>query len=292
MRRTPGGYKPGVQAEDAAIFAGVAERRAPERWFGRFAAFVLAYLLFVILFGAWVRISGSGAGCGDHWPTCGGQLVPRAPSVQTLIEYTHRITSGALGLMALGIADLGFSGLPAAAPGALLCPGHLPAGDARGGHRRRSGAEAAGGEQCVRGASGGGGAAPDEHVVAHRGRGVDGRVRAGGAACPGVGARGHLDRSRPASAGSSRLLVGLVLVAASGAVTALGDTLFPVYSVAGVAPARPLPGAAASGAPAASVLHRVRQHPDRVELRAPAGLSAVGARALACSPGHSSCSAL
>lgn len=60
-----------------------------------------AYLVFVILFGAWVRITGSGAGCGSHWPSCHGQLVPRSPSTETLIEYSHRLTSGVLGIATL-----------------------------------------------------------------------------------------------------------------------------------------------------------------------------------------------
>ncbi|MBL8954299.1 MAG: COX15/CtaA family protein [Myxococcaceae bacterium] len=59
-----------------------------------FATFTLAAVLGVILWGAYVRASGSGAGCGAHWPVCNGTVVPRAPSTQTLIEYTHRLTSG------------------------------------------------------------------------------------------------------------------------------------------------------------------------------------------------------
>jgi heme a synthase len=62
--------------------------------FTRLAAFAVVYNLAVILFGAWVRITGSGAGCGEHWPTCHGDVIPRAPSVSTIIELTHRITSG------------------------------------------------------------------------------------------------------------------------------------------------------------------------------------------------------
>lgn len=62
--------------------------------FTRYAWFVLGYLVFVILWGAWVRISGSGAGCGAHWPTCNGVVVPLNPTLETLIEYTHRLTSG------------------------------------------------------------------------------------------------------------------------------------------------------------------------------------------------------
>lgn len=63
----------------------------------RFAAFawgVLVYNLFVILWGAVVRATGSGAGCGSHWPLCNGELMVRAPAIETLIELSHRLTSG------------------------------------------------------------------------------------------------------------------------------------------------------------------------------------------------------
>ncbi|HEX8440905.1 COX15/CtaA family protein [Archangium sp.] len=59
-----------------------------------FSWFTLLYTLAVVLWGAYVRATGSGAGCGDHWPVCNGEVVPRTPSLQTLIEYTHRLTSG------------------------------------------------------------------------------------------------------------------------------------------------------------------------------------------------------
>ncbi len=71
------------------------------RGFRRYATVIVAYLLFVILFGAWVRISYSGAGCGSHWPTCNGDIVPVAPSIETIIEFTHRVTSGLLGPMVI-----------------------------------------------------------------------------------------------------------------------------------------------------------------------------------------------
>jgi heme A synthase len=59
-----------------------------------FAWAVLAYNIGVILWGAYVRATGSGAGCGEHWPLCNGVVIPRDPSVATLIEFSHRITSG------------------------------------------------------------------------------------------------------------------------------------------------------------------------------------------------------
>ncbi|HYO65355.1 MAG TPA: COX15/CtaA family protein [Archangium sp.] len=61
----------------------------------------LVYTLAVVLWGAFVRATGSGAGCGDHWPVCNGEVVPRAPTVQTLIEYTHRLTSGLVMILAV-----------------------------------------------------------------------------------------------------------------------------------------------------------------------------------------------
>lgn len=66
----------------------------------RFAWIVLVYNIGVILWGAYVRATGSGAGCGSHWPLCNGQVVPRAPTVETLIEFSHRLTSG-LALLAV-----------------------------------------------------------------------------------------------------------------------------------------------------------------------------------------------
>ncbi len=69
--------------------------------FRRYAWFFAAYLIAVILFGAWVRISGSGNGCGNHWPMCNGEVMPRAPETKTIIEFTHRLTSGACGILGL-----------------------------------------------------------------------------------------------------------------------------------------------------------------------------------------------
>jgi heme A synthase len=60
----------------------------------KFAWFILIYNLMVIVLGGFVRASGSGAGCGSHWPLCNGVVVPQAPAIQTIIEFTHRITSG------------------------------------------------------------------------------------------------------------------------------------------------------------------------------------------------------
>lgn len=69
--------------------------------FAKLAWAALAYNLMVIVWGAYVRASGSGAGCGAHWPLCNGDVVPRAPAVKTLIEFSHRLSSGLVLIVAL-----------------------------------------------------------------------------------------------------------------------------------------------------------------------------------------------
>lgn len=63
----------------------------------------VAYTLVVILWGAWVRISHSGDGCGESWPLCHGEFIPSATQKKTWVEFTHRMMSGAFGLFVLGI---------------------------------------------------------------------------------------------------------------------------------------------------------------------------------------------
>lgn len=55
---------------------------------------LLAYNILVILWGSYVRASVSGAGCGAHWPLCNGLIIPQTAHLATLIEFTHRLTSG------------------------------------------------------------------------------------------------------------------------------------------------------------------------------------------------------
>ena len=71
--------------------------------FVRFAWAVLGWNFLVVLWGAFVRATGSGAGCGSHWPLCNGEVIPPSPTVQTMIEFTHRLTSG---LALAGVAAL------------------------------------------------------------------------------------------------------------------------------------------------------------------------------------------
>jgi heme A synthase len=64
---------------------------------------VLAYNLAVVLWGAFVRATGSGAGCGSHWPLCNGEVIPRDEHTAMLIELTHRVTSGIALLLVVGM---------------------------------------------------------------------------------------------------------------------------------------------------------------------------------------------
>ena len=90
-----------LMATMAGPSAADARATASRERFRRFAWVVLGWNFVVVLWGAYVRASGSGAGCGSHWPLCNGEVVPRAPQLATLIEFTHRISSGvALALVA------------------------------------------------------------------------------------------------------------------------------------------------------------------------------------------------
>ena len=75
-----------------------------------FAWGVLAYFIAVILWGTLVRATGAGAGCGNHWPLCNGTVMQRDASLNTLIEFTHRITSGLSLLAVLALAAWSFAG--------------------------------------------------------------------------------------------------------------------------------------------------------------------------------------
>ena len=72
--------------------------------FARFAWAALAYNLLVILWGVYVRASGSGAGCGSHWPLCKGEVIPQSPAITTMVEFAHRLSSG--GALVLAIIAL------------------------------------------------------------------------------------------------------------------------------------------------------------------------------------------
>ena len=84
--------------------------RLPSPALRRFAWDVLAYFIAVILWGTLVRATGSGAGCGNHWPLCNGVVIQHSASVNTLIEFTHRITSGLSFFAVVGLLAWTFAG--------------------------------------------------------------------------------------------------------------------------------------------------------------------------------------
>src|SRR5690348_7852768 len=69
--------------------------------FAKYAWFALAYNIVVILWGVFLRASKSGDGCGQHWLTCHGEVIPSAPELKTIIEFSHRLTSGLAFLVVL-----------------------------------------------------------------------------------------------------------------------------------------------------------------------------------------------
>lgn len=187
--------------------------------FARFAWIFLAYLLAVILFGAWVRISGSGAGCGTHWPLCQGEVLPISPSAKTIVEFTHRVTSGLSGLFGLALVlwarrlsppvfraalAMLFFLLVEGFVGAVLVKKELVAGDAST-------------SRAV-------------VVALHLTNTLLLTASAAAMAWRAAGASsGGAAHAEPVSRGMlSAVLLLVVIVNATGAVTALGDTLFPV----------------------------------------------------------------
>lgn len=188
--------------------------------FGTYAWFFVGYLIVVILFGAWVRITHSGAGCGSHWPTCNGEIVPPAPSVETMIEYTHRLTSGFCGILGLVLvfwAWRRYGGAHSVFRGALATFVFLmiEAGIGAGIVLRELVADDDSVSRAV---------AVSIHLtntLLLTGSAAFTAWKAGG----GVRGSAPLDRSAIACAAG---LVALILMSMAGAVTALGDTLFPI----------------------------------------------------------------
>lgn len=190
----------------------------------RFAWGVLAYNVVVILWGAVVRATSSGAGCGNHWPLCNGEVVPHAPAIATVIEFSHRLTSGLalLLVVALLVAVLRTwaAGHPARRTAAWALAFIL--------------AEAAVGAGLVR-----------FDLVAGNRSLARGFVMAThlvntflllGALTLTAHYAGGASRMRVGGRGREAVLLGLglfavLLVSASGAVAALGDTLFPSQSL-------------------------------------------------------------
>jgi protoheme IX farnesyltransferase len=189
--------------------------------FARFAWAVLLYNFPVILFGAFVRASGSGDGCGSHWPLCNGEVIPVAGQVKTVIEFSHRLMSGLDGFLVLGLFAAAIRRFPR-------------------GHRVRLGAglvlfftviEALIGAALVRN----GWVAQDDSVARASVLGLhllNTFLLLGALSLTAWWAQGGAaPRWRGQGAMGGALVLGLfgtLLLGVSGAITALGDTLYPV----------------------------------------------------------------
>jgi heme A synthase len=192
--------------------------------FAKFAWGVLLYNLLVILWGAYVRATGSGAGCGSHWPLCNGEVIPRAPQVETIIEFTHRLMSGLSLLLIIILLVWAFRAFPKGnivRKGAVLCMVFIIT-------EALVGAGLVLFEWVAHDASAGRAMAMTVHlantffllaVIT-----LTAWWASGGAA-----PRWHGNGSTLVWLGIG--LLGLLVLGMSGALTALGDTLFPVTSL-------------------------------------------------------------
>jgi heme a synthase len=229
----------------------------------RFAWFVLGYNLLVVLWGAYVRATGSGSGCGAHWPLCNGEVIPRAPTVEMVVEFSHRASSGLAFIAVLVLLVWTFRAL-------------------RPGHPARRGAVLAMVFMVTEAALGAGlvlfrlvadnpSLVRAMAMVTHLANTfllvasitLTAHWLSGGAD---VSARGRWSKAWPLVAG----LLGIVAVGKSGAVAALGDTLYPVTTMA--------QGLAADLSPASNLLIRLRVLHPALAMLVGAGLIWVAVR--------------
>lgn len=84
--------------------------------FAKLAWISLAWAVLDVLWGAFVRATGSGSGCGNHWPACNGQILPTPQHIQTFIEFTHRTLSGVALLLVLALLIWGWLKYPKGSP--------------------------------------------------------------------------------------------------------------------------------------------------------------------------------
>jgi cytochrome c oxidase assembly protein subunit 15 len=192
--------------------------------FRRFNLITLLFVLVVILWGAYVRASGSGAGCGSHWPLCNGQVLPHAPARGTVIEFTHRATSGIALLLILAQLGLAFRLFPQRHPvrRAAVASAAFIVSEALIGAGLVLFEKVAGDRSVARAA----------WTASHL---TNTFALVASVVLTGWFAAGRTRDSEPRRGLYLALLAGLagtVLVGVSGSIAALGDTLFPVRSFA------------------------------------------------------------
>ncbi len=196
--------------------------------FALFAWSLLVYDMAVVAWGGYVRATGAGAGCGSHWPLCNGEIMPRDPRVETLVELSHRASSGLALVLTIALLGWALRAYP-------------------GGHRVRRWAAAAVGFMIAEALIGA--ALVLFALVAHDasfGRALSVTLHlvntflllASTALTAWSASTRPPERLRrdvgngPIRWAVGAPLVAALIVAASGALTALGDTLFPAASVA------------------------------------------------------------
>jgi heme A synthase len=210
------------------------------RKFAQFAWGVLGFNLLVILWGALVRASRSGEGCGDHWPLCNGTVIPHAQEIATVIEFTHRVTTGIAFLSVVAMAVWAFRLYrkepvwPAAAASLILIVTEalLGAGLVL---FKFVGTNVSAGRVV--------------YLSAHL---INTLLMLAAMALTAWWASGHRGVEWPGDMGRALggAILGVVVIAVTGAMTALSDTLFPVNSL--------LTGIQADFAAASPVLVKLR----------------------------------
>lgn len=63
-------------------------------------------MMFILIGGALVTKTDSGDGCGNSWPLCHGQLIPSDINPALIIELSHRVVSGVVGIGVLLLSIL------------------------------------------------------------------------------------------------------------------------------------------------------------------------------------------
>ena len=196
-----------------------------DRRFTRYAIGTLGFNLVVVLFGAIVRATGSGAGCGAHWPSCQGTVIPMSGTSATFVEFTHRASSGIALALVAGLVVWAVRTRPKgdAARGTAIAAGVLIVNEALIGAVLVLFEWVAEDQSLGRAVS----------ITLHL---ANTFLLLGALTLTAWFASGRQVPRRPFDPATRRLLLigatALVVVGAAGAVTALGDTLFPPDSIA------------------------------------------------------------
>ncbi len=79
------------------------------RLFTRLALATALLTLALVVIGAIVRVTDSGLGCGNQWPTCNGSVFPPLDNITAWIEWTHRLVASLIGVFGIGMLVVAIS---------------------------------------------------------------------------------------------------------------------------------------------------------------------------------------